>query len=150
MQELNEDLEGYALAPNSNQEIFLSGGRRSNGEMSNKVFCLDLFAESWNGKRTSYLNHGRHLHSSITLGLKIFVICGSKTDEDGTPEYLDSVEMLDMDTVNLDSSDDNEKLWTMLTFAEEEGLYSVVLPVVCKLSDNSLIVMGGTTIDDGS
>ena len=55
-----------------------------------------------------------------------------------------------MDTVNLDSSDDNEKLWTMLTFAEEEGLYSVVLPVVCTLSDNSLIVMGGTTIDDGS
>ena len=55
-----------------------------------------------------------------------------------------------MDTVNLDSSNDNEKLWTMLTFAEEEGLFSVVLPVVCKLSDNSFIVMGGTSIEDGS
>ena len=52
--------------------------------------------------------------------------------------------MLDMETVDLNNPDENEKLWTLLTFAEDEGLDQVILPVVCKLNDQSMIVMGGT------
>ena len=58
--------------------------------------------------------------------------------------------MLDMDTVDLDNTNESEKVWTLLTFAEEEGLWPVILPVVCKLNDHSIVVMGGTCIgEDG-
>ena len=58
--------------------------------------------------------------------------------------------MLDMDTVDLDNTNESEKVWTLLTFAEEEGLFPVILPVVCKLNDHSIVVMGGTCIgEDG-
>ena len=56
--------------------------------------------------------------------------------------------MLDTKTVDLDNSNESEKLWTLLTFAEDEGLYPVILPVVCRLNDQSMVVMGGTCIDD--
>ena len=70
------------------KSVILSGGYKSNGDYSAKVYFFNIEANKW--ESLPKLNKNRSSHASLAVGQKVYVACGN----DGST-LLNSVEFMD-------------------------------------------------------
>lgn len=123
---LNEKRVGFALTVYAKSLIYLSGGYKRRGIVSNQVFVFDTLNLSW--KEVPYMCFARSSHMSVTLGDKIYVISG----EDGTDRGVCSIES---------HKACSEEGWSLLI--QDDMLAYRYDPSISTISSSEVAVLGG-------
>ena len=94
--DLPQALAGRAVAASKGHWIYVIGGRNSKFQLVNTVYVFDTRTNEWNDE----LPHMRESRASTAVAIlgDTLVVAGGRNSENGTTNYLTSVEMLDLKT----------------------------------------------------